>query len=68
MTRIYGGNMAERIEVSDETRERLVDLFLEHKGVPRKDLFEYPYNEYESRDLINSAEAYVDKVLRILNS
>lgn len=60
--------MTERIKIDKKTRESLVDVFLEHKGVPRKDLFEYPYNEFESRNLIKAAEASLDKVLHILSS
>lgn len=60
--------MAERIEVDESTHERLVDSLLDYSGVPRRDLFEYPYNGFESRDRIKAAESTLNKILEILNS
>lgn len=54
-------------EISQATFEKLVDVMLENAGVPRNDLFEYPYNEFESRDLLKKAEATVRRTLGILN-
>ena len=54
-------------EISKETFEKLVDVMLENAGVPRDDLYEYPYNEFESRDLLNKAAASVRRTLSILN-
>jgi len=55
------------ITVEPATFEKLVDTVLRAKGVPRNRLYEYPYNDYESRDLIKSAESTVREMLRILN-
>ncbi len=45
--------------------EQMVDLVLEHKGTPRRHLFEYPHRADDSRDMIASAEALVRNILRL---
>lgn len=52
--------------VSPETQRRLEDVFLEHGGTPRHQLFEYPHNEFESKNLLKAASAAVTKVLALL--
>lgn len=52
-------------KVSKETFEKMVDAVLEYNRTPRRELFEYPHNEWESRTLINNAEAVVRKVLAL---
>lgn len=52
--------------IDSETFKKLTDAVLESNGVPRKELFEYPYNEFESRKLIEKAEKTVIKIARIL--
>lgn len=56
--------MAEQLD--KKTFEKLVDEVLKSNGTPRRELFEYPYNEFESRALIKKAEATVHKMLGIL--
>jgi hypothetical protein len=46
--------------------QKLTDVILESNGVPRKHLNEYPYNEFESRKILEKAEASVIKIARIL--
>lgn len=52
--------------IDTDTFAKLTDAVLESNGVPRKELFEYPYNEFESRKLIEKAEKTVIKIARIL--
>lgn len=52
--------------INSETFAKLTDAVLESNGVPRKELYEYPYNEFESRKLIEKAEKTVIKIARIL--
>lgn len=52
--------------VDPKTFEKLVNAVLKAKGTPRRELFEYPYNDFESEDIIKSAEATVREMLRIL--
>lgn len=52
--------------ISKETFRELTDVVLESNGVPRDYLFEYPYNEFESRKLIAKAESTVGKIADIL--
>lgn len=54
-------------QLNQKTFEKLVDNVLEYNRTPRKDLFEYPYNEFESRDLIKNAEALVRKMVATIN-
>lgn len=53
--------------VDSKTFDAMVDVVLRAKGTPRHYLFEYPYNEFESRDILKSAESAVREMLRILN-
>lgn len=53
-------------EVAPKDFGKLVDLMLEVAGVPRSELFEYPVNEFESRDRIAKAEKAALKSLEIL--
>lgn len=53
-------------QLSKETFDRLVDEVLIYNRTPRKELFEYPYNAFESRDIINKAEALVRSMTRII--
>lgn len=48
-----------------ENFDRMVDAVLEYNKTPRRHLFEYPYRDDESRDLIRSAEGLVSKILRM---
>lgn len=52
-------------KVSKKAFDEMVDIVLEHGGTPRKDLYEYPYNEFESRALIQKAEAAVKRIVAI---
>lgn len=53
--------------IDKATFRELTDQVLESNGVPRDYLFEYPYNEFESRKLIAKAEETVRKMADILN-
>lgn len=52
--------------IDKATFRELTDQVLESNGVPRDYLFEYPYNEFESRKLIAKAEETVRKLAEIL--
>lgn len=52
--------------ISKVTFRELTDVVLKSNGVPRDYLFEYPYNEFESRKLIAKAEETVRKMAEIL--
>lgn len=52
--------------IDKATFRELTDAVLESTGVPRDYLFEYPYNEFESRKLIAKAEETVRKMAKIL--
>jgi hypothetical protein len=52
--------------IDKATFRKLTDQVLESTGVPRDYLFEYPYNEFESRKLIAKAEETVRKMAKIL--
>lgn len=54
--------------VDSKTFDAMVDVVLRAKGTPRDDLFEYPYNAFESRDILKSAEGSVYEMLRILKA
>ena len=54
-------------KVIDKAKFReLTDQVLQSSGTPRDCLFEYPYNEFESRKLIAKAEETVRKMAAIL--
>lgn len=57
--------MAQRID--KDTRDRLVNIVLDHGGTPRHRLFEYPYRDDDSRALIEAANSTVTKMLAALN-
>lgn len=57
--------MADRKNVSEKQMEKMVDLALEFKGVERDELFEYPYTDRQSNDMLRSAEALVKRILRL---
>lgn len=52
-------------KVSKKAFDEMVDIVLEHGGTPRKDLYEYPYNEFESRALIQKAQTAVSRIVAI---
>jgi hypothetical protein len=52
--------------IDKATFRELTDVVLKSNGVPRDYLFEYPYNEFESRKLIAKAEATVVEIAEIL--
>lgn len=52
--------------IDKATFRELTDQVLKSNGVPRDYLFEYPYNEFESRKLIANAEETVRKMAEIL--
>lgn len=54
-------------QLSQKTFDKLVDNVLEYNRTPRKDLYEYPYNEFESRDLIKAAENLVRSMVATIN-
>jgi hypothetical protein len=54
-------------KLDKKTFDKLVDIVLEHGRTPRKDLYEYPYNEFESRDLIAKAETAVKRIIKVIN-
>lgn len=54
-------------KVSKKTFDQMVNIVLEHGGTPRRHLYEYPYNDYESRALIAKAESAVRSILKVLN-
>jgi hypothetical protein len=55
-------------KLDKKTFDQLVDVVLEHGGTPRKYLFEYPYNEFESRRLITTAETAVKRIVAIIDA
>lgn len=57
--------MVKRLD--EETKDRLVDVLLEYNRTPRHQLFEYPYNERESNEILEKAERAVHRIVRILN-
>lgn len=57
--------MAQQPKVSKKVFDEMVDAVLEYNRTPRRELYEYPYNEFESRDLIKNAEGLVRKVLKL---
>lgn len=52
--------------VSKKQFDKMVDEALILNGVPRRELNEYPVNEFESRDRLNRAEASVNRMLKTL--
>lgn len=54
-------------QLSKKAFEQLVDIVLEHGGTPRKRLFEYPYNAFESRELTSKAESAVKRILKVID-
>lgn len=54
-------------ELSKKKFNKMVDLVLANGGTPRNYLFEYPYNEFESRALIAKAEKVVNEILHMLD-
>ena len=52
--------------VSQETMNQLVDTLLEYSGTPRRHLFEYPYRDDESRELIAKATRTARKMIATL--
>lgn len=52
--------------IDKETLREMVDVVLESNGVPRRYLYEYPYNEHESDRLIKNAEKTVESLAEIL--
>lgn len=52
--------------IDKATFRELTDVVLKSNGVARDYLFEYPYNEFESRKLIAKAEETVRKMAEIL--
>lgn len=62
----YDPNYGKPKVIDAATFTKLTDAILESNGVPRKELFEYPYNEFESRRMIAKAEATTRKIARIL--
>lgn len=61
-----GGDVHAVPRPEDPVRRKAVDLILDFKGVPRDYLFEYPYNEHESRARVKEAEDLLDGLLRVL--
>lgn len=60
--------MAQQPKVGKKVFNEMVDAVLEYNRTPRRELYEYPYNEFESRDLIANAEGLVRKVLKMAES
>jgi hypothetical protein len=54
-------------KLSKKTFDSLVDIVLEHGGTPRRRLFEYPHNDFESRDLIAKAESAVKRIVAVID-
>ena len=52
--------------IDKDTFREMVDVVLESNGVPRRYLYEYPYNEFESARLIKHAEKTVEDLAEIL--
>lgn len=48
-----------------DTMDRMTDAVLEYNGTPRDKLCEYPYNTYDSLNLIQDAERVVRTVLAL---
>lgn len=44
---------------------QMVDVVLEHNGTPRHRLFEYPYRDDTSQELIDKAEQLVRTILKL---
>lgn len=55
-------------KLDKETFDQLVDVVLEYGGKPRRWLFEFPYREDESRQIIQIAEDTVRRMLGIINA
>lgn len=55
-------------KVSKKAFDQMVNIVLEHGGTPRKRLYEYPYNDFESRDLIASAERAVKRIVAVIEN
>lgn len=54
-------------KLSKKAFDSLVDIVLEHGGTPRRRLYEYPYNDFESRDLITKAETAVKRIVAVID-
>lgn len=55
-------------KVSKKAFDQMVNIVLEHGGTPRKRLYEYPYNDFESRDLIANAERAVKRIVAVIEN
>lgn len=53
--------------VDKKTFEALVDKVLEYNSTPRRELYEYPYNSFQSDDILRKAEKLVRNMLGILD-
>lgn len=54
-------------ELEREKLDTVVSMLLRYKGTPRDRLFEYPYRDDESRELIANAETVARRIVAELN-
>lgn len=55
-------------EVTQEKLDKMVNIVLRAKGTPRERLFEYPYRDDESRQMIKNAENTVRSIIAVMNA
>lgn len=53
-------------DIEQPTKDTLVDLVLAHAGTPRRELFEYPHRDDDSRDMIRKADNTVRRIVEAL--
>lgn len=53
-------------QISTEKFNEMVDKVLEYNGTPRRWLFEYPYNSFESNAIIKKAENLVKTMVSVM--
>ena len=52
-------------QLDRETLDKMVNVMLDYNGTPRHRLFEYPYNDYESRAILQKAETAVRRIVAL---
>lgn len=54
--------------MKNDTVNQIVHVLLEYKGTPMDELFEYPYNERESRKRIAAARKSALEIIDLLSN
>lgn len=49
----------------DSKKREIVDILLEYKGTPRRHLYEYPYNQWDSERILAAAYEAAEKILDV---